>query len=691
VRAGEARTGAAAAGAAAAGARAAGAGAGVAATAAAAAAAAAAATAALPAVASTCEWPSGPWSSFPFSRQLTISSYLRSYVSPCGPISGCFLSSSVTIVSSCSPFVLPSPPKSSLTASTSTPITDYYRACCPVVTRVLASLVTDPCASPSSISALTTAVADFATTRRLDYATRVVPARPLSVGGECALGCHILEDRQFEQEFLATSSPHLCAMLLAPEGDPDALDIPTPRTYREAVSGQWASQWIAAMESEMASWRSTGTYVDTAPPPRTNIVDGMWLFKVKRPPGSPPVFKACYMARGFDQRKGVDFFQTFAPTPKMTTLRVLLHVTAQRDYKLHSLDFSTAFFQGSLHEEIWLRRPPGFTGTFLPGNQWSLRRPIYSLRQAPRPTPFFVLIYVNDLVFAAADMVTLVEVKAKLQKRHTCTDLGELRRYLGLQITRDRAARTITLSQSHMVQQVIQRFGLQHSTTQPTPLAVDHRLTGPFPNESFEASVRGPLSEGLNFESQCVHFGHPSARGCQRSTGDPRLILGKGYRHVGLGGYGRTDPLLNKPFYPNVLVVGILIANGPYAELVGCLMCVMTCTRPDLAFPLSSLSQFFATRRHRPVHWTAAVRVANHLATTSRLGFMLGGRQPVVLTGHCDSSYADDVETQRSSKGYCFIMGTGAVSWRSTWSTSVASSSAEAEIYVGAMAAQDLR
>ncbi|CAI7892342.1 unnamed protein product [Closterium sp. NIES-54] len=63
--------------------------------------------------------------------------------------------------------------------------------------------------------------------------------------------------------------------------------------------------------------------------------------------------------------------------------------------------------------------------------------------------------------------------------------------------------------------------------------------------------IRGPLSESLGFESQCVHFGHPSAGGCQRSTGDPRLILGKGYRHVGLGGYGRTDPLLNKPFYPN--------------------------------------------------------------------------------------------------------------------------------------------
>ncbi|CAI7874836.1 unnamed protein product, partial [Closterium sp. NIES-53] len=141
----------------------------------------------------------------------------------------------------------------------------------------------------------------------------------------------------------------------------------TPRSYAEAIEGPYSSQWQAAMDAEMASWKSTGTYVDEVPPPGTNIVNGMWIFRVKRPPGSPPVFKARYVARGISQRQGVDYFQTFSPTPKMTTLRVLLHVAAQRDYELHSLDFSTAFLQGSLHEEIWLRRPPGFTGSFPPG------------------------------------------------------------------------------------------------------------------------------------------------------------------------------------------------------------------------------------------------------------------------------------------------------------------------------------
>ncbi|CAI7878522.1 unnamed protein product, partial [Closterium sp. NIES-54] len=207
---------------------------------------------------------------------------------------------------------------------------------------------------------------------------------PPSVRGECALGTDVLEDRQEEFQCFAAALPHLVSMLIAPEGDPDAPDIPTPRSYAEAIEGPYSSQWQSAMDAEMGSWKSTGTYVDEVPPPGANIVSGMWIFRVKRPPGSPPVFKARYVARCFSQRQGVDYFQTFSPTPKMTTLRVLLHVAAQRDYELYSLDFSTAFLQGSLHEEIWLRRPPGFTGSFPSGTQWSLQRPVYGVRQAPR-------------------------------------------------------------------------------------------------------------------------------------------------------------------------------------------------------------------------------------------------------------------------------------------------------------------
>ncbi|CAI7839607.1 unnamed protein product [Closterium sp. NIES-53] len=120
-------------------------------------------------------------------------------------------------------------------------------------------------------------------------------------------------------------------------------------------------------------------------------------------------------------------------------------------------------------------------------------------------------------------------------------------------------------------------------------------------------------------------------------------------------------------------------------------MYLMTCTRPDLAYPLSILARYVAPGRHRPKHMAAANRVLRYVCSTSGLGLVLGGRRPVVLTGHADASWADDQATQRSSQGYTFSLGSGSVSWRSTRSSSVLGSSCEAEIYAGAMAAQELR
>ncbi|CAI7787626.1 unnamed protein product [Closterium sp. NIES-54] len=367
---------------------------------------------------------------------------------------------------------LPSPPESSLRVPPD-PESDSLRAASPTATRLLATVVTDPSFESTAASALVAELVDFAARYRLDYATSLVAASesvcPPSVGGECALSTDVLEDRLEEFQCFAAALPHLVSTLLAPEGDPDAPDIPTPRSYAETIEGPYSSQWQAAMDAEMASWKSTGTYVDEVPPPGANIVSGMWIFRVKRPPGSPPVFKARYVARGFSQRQGDDYFQTFSPTPKMTTLRVLLHVAAHRDYEIHSLDFSTAFLQGSLHEEIWLRRPPGFTGSFPAalGFAPSTADASLFLRTDTSLPPFYILVYVEDLVFATANTAGLAHVKSELQKRHTCIDLGELRSYLGLQVTRDRAQRTITLTQSHMVQQVLQRFDLRTPCLRP--------------------------------------------------------------------------------------------------------------------------------------------------------------------------------------------------------------------------------
>ncbi|CAI7900058.1 unnamed protein product [Closterium sp. NIES-53] len=316
-------------------------------------------------------------------------------------------SHSMTLCPSTAPLrvPLPSPPASSLLDGPD-PESDSLRAASPTVTRFLATAVTDPLFESSAASALVTELVEFAAACRLDYATSLVAQStsvsicPPSVGGECALGTDVLEDRQ-----------------------------------------------------------------------------------------------------------------------KMTTLQVLLHIAAQRDYELHSLDFSTAFLKGSLHEEIWLRRPPGFTGSFPAGTQWSLRRLVYGLLQAPREW--------HDTL------------------RTTLASL------------------------------VLQRFGFTYSTPQSTPLPTSHSLSAPPSDESVEPS-------------------------------------------------------------------------GPYQELVGCFI-------------------------------------------TSCMGLVLGGRARLVLTSQADASWVDNLATQWSSQSYTFSLGSGSVSWRSTRSFFVLVSSCEAEIFAGAMAAQELR
>ncbi|CAI7734897.1 unnamed protein product [Closterium sp. NIES-54] len=332
------------------------------------------------------------------------------------------------------------------------PASNKARAASPTVSRFLATTVTDPSFQSAAASDLVAELLDFAAACRLDYTTALVvepsSARPPSVRGECALSMDVLQDRQEDFECLAVSNPRFASMLLAREGDPDAPDIPTPRSYAEAITGPYSSQWQAAMDAEMASWKSTCTYVGSS--------------------GQ-------------------------APREWHNTLRATLA--------------APGFARATAEPSLFLR------------TEISLPR-------------FYVLVYVDDLVFVTAYTEAQTLAKSELQKRHTCTDLGELRSYHGLQITRDRARCTITLTQSHMVHQVLQRFGFQFSSPQPTPLSTSHSLLAPPLDESVEPS-------------------------------------------------------------------------GPYPELVGCLMYLMTCTRPDLAYPLSLLARYVAPGMHQKVHWDA--------------------------------------------------------------------------------------
>ncbi|CAI7735261.1 unnamed protein product [Closterium sp. NIES-53] len=388
---------------------------------------------------------------------------------------------------------------------------DRVRAASPTFTRLLATAVTDPYFESAAASALVAELLDFAAACPLDYATALVAefvsASPPSVRGECALGTDVLENRLEDFECLATAVPRFASMLLAPEGDPDAPDISTPCSYAKAITGPYSSQWQAAMDAEMASWKSTGTYVDEVPPPEANIVDGMWIFRYSLLAGQP--------ARG----------DLAAPT-------------------------------------TW------FHWAIPAGTQWSLRLPVYGLCKAPREWHDTFRTTLAALGFAPSTADPSLFLR---------TDTS--------------------LPPFYILVYVLQRFGFQYSSPQLTPLSTSHSLSAPPSDKSVEPS-------------------------------------------------------------------------GPYPELVGCLMYLITCTRPDLAYPFSFLARYVAPVRG--------------------MGLVLGGRDPIVLTGHADASWVDDSATQWSSQGYTCSLVSGYVSWRSTRSSSVLSSSCEAEIYAGAMAAQEL-
>jgi hypothetical protein len=118
-------------------------------------------------------------------------------------------------------------------------------------------------------------------------------------------------------------------------------------------------------------------------------------------------------------------------------------------------------------------------------------------------------------------------------------------------------------------------------------------------------------------------------------------------------------------------------------------MYLMVCTRPDLSFTLSVLSRFMLPTRTKQAHWKAARRVLHYLRRTAEWSLTLGGTRPLQLQGYCDSSWGDDKETRKSTMGYCFGLGLGAISWKAQLSKVVALSSGEAEYYAAGEAARE--
>jgi hypothetical protein len=415
--------------------------------------------------------------------------------------------------------------------------------------------------------------------------------------------------------------------------------INEPATLEEALASDQAELWQQAADDEMASLLANGTWELETVPPGVKPIPVKWVFKIKRDAaGNVERYKARLVAKGFRQREGIDYEEVFAPVSKYTTVRTLLALAAAEDLEIHQLDIKTAFLYGELEEEVWIDQPPGYESGS-PNMACHLRKSLYGLKQAPRvwhnklsaaldtmgfkpsaadpalftkseTTAVHLLTYVDDILVVTADTEALAETKTQLLHTFEGRDLGPATFYLGMDIHRDRPARTISLGQSRLTADLLEKYGMAECKPLSVPLSPAAKLT---------------------------------------KDGEP----------LDTTAYG-------------------------YAQLIGSLMYLSVCTRPDIAQAVGALARYMASPT--AAHWQAAKGVLRYIAGTPGFGITFSGLD---LAAYCDADYAGDLDSRRSTTGYVFTLGGGAISWSSRLQPTVAASTTEAEYMAAAYAIKE--
>ena len=275
-----------------------------------------------------------------------------------------------------------------------------------------------------------------------------------------------------------------------------------PLTRTEALNSSTAPQWAAAMQSEYDSLINAKTYTLIPRPPHCRPIDCKWVLKTKRnAQGVLIKHKARLVARGYAQRYGVDYEETYAPVCRQGSIRMLCALAAQHDWEIHQMDVVSAFLNGVLEETVYMEQPEGFV---IPGKEdWvcKLSKSLYGLKQAGRTwyqkidvtlkqthgfsalstdqcvyirkdktSLIIIALYVDDLLIFSNSIPALTSFKQTLTTEFAMQDLGEASLILGIEISRNRAARTLSLSQSGYVRDLLKRHDMGECNAVLTPV-----------------------------------------------------------------------------------------------------------------------------------------------------------------------------------------------------------------------------
>ena len=283
-------------------------------------------------------------------------------------------------------------------------------------------------------------------------------------------------------------------------------EIDEPRGVQDALNSEHANEWKDAMISEYSSLMENETWELVPPPEGQNVVGSRWVMKVKRnEDGSVDRYKARLVAQGYSQTKGTDYDEVFSPVARHTSLRTLLALANAHNLEVHQMDVKTAFLNGEIDCDIYMSQPEGFIDPNKPEHVCKLKKSLYGLKQSARcwndtldrylmstgyrksdadsclyvksikkddgRISFVILgVYVDDIVPVSNDTEMLNNEKESLCRRFDMDDRGEVHYLLGMLIKRDRAAKTLSISQRSYTEKILKRFGMEASKPVGTPL-----------------------------------------------------------------------------------------------------------------------------------------------------------------------------------------------------------------------------
>jgi histone deacetylase 1/2 len=288
-------------------------------------------------------------------------------------------------------------------------------------------------------------------------------------------------------------SDYVC--LLTETGEPESL--------QEALDD---ANWRRAMTTEYDTLIRNNTW---HPVPRTgikNIIDSKWVFKIKKKAdGTIDRHKARVVAKGFKQRYGIDYEDTFSPVVKAATIRIVLSIAVSRGWCLRQLDVQNAFLHGDLEEEVYMRQPPGFEDPLHPDYVCKLDKAIYGLKQAPRAwnaklstkllqlgfvmskgdtslfmymkqhITLFVLIYVDDIIVTGSSSEAITALLSDLKNDFALKDLGDLHYFLGIEVMKQKEDRLL-LTQQKYTENLLQNAGMSNCKPAATPLSTSEKI-----------------------------------------------------------------------------------------------------------------------------------------------------------------------------------------------------------------------